>query len=158
MEIDQRAAKNIARIFQLYAYENQTLEGGVRKLAEENAIWREVRREFIRTSIHNILNDRAYIGEVQFREHWHPWHRVREAELDLQVLQLSDRMRIQDEAIKEWFQAMLASKTKDDQAESIEKRKELQRQFSLVIGQQDRLLNLHIEGEIEQETFLLKQV
>jgi site-specific DNA recombinase len=233
VEIDRRAARNIGRIFQLYAYENQTLEGVVRKLAEESAVWKEGRPAFSRTSIHNILNDRAYIGEIQYRGHWypgkhkplvdchtwdrvqsllgkkghtqhemtfagefmqcghcghaitgevkrkmtkegeksyvyyrctfynkpgHPRNRVREAELDLQMLQLFERIKIEDEGIRDWFRAVLASKTKDDQAESIAKRAEVQRQLSLVIEQQDRLLNLRIEGEIEQEAFLQKQL
>ncbi len=232
VEVDQPAAKNVVRIFQLYAYENQTLEGVVRKLADENAICREGRPEFSRTSIHNILCDRAYIGEIQYRGNWHPgqhqplidrptWnrvevllgkkghtqhemtyagdfmqcghcghaitgevkrkmtkdgektyvyyrctfynkaghprHRVREEELDRQMLELFGRMRIKDEAVRDWFRAVLVSKTHDDQADSKLKRAELLRQVALVVEQQDRLLNLRIEGEIEQEVFLQKQ-
>ena len=232
VEIDQVAVANVRRIFQLYAYENCTLEGVVSKLAEEGIAFRSGKAAFSRTSIHNMLNDRAYIGEVQYRGGWYPgkheplidrgtWNRVQallgggnqqshtmayaaefmqcghcghqitgelkikktksgpreylyyrctkynkpghprtrvtEADLDRQMLAIFDRMRIEDELVRDWFRAVLASQTRDSQADSLAQRAELQRQSSLLVAQQDRLLNLRIDDQIDEETFVRKQ-
>ncbi|MEO8498628.1 MAG: recombinase zinc beta ribbon domain-containing protein, partial [Planctomycetota bacterium] len=184
-----------------------------------------------RTSVHNMLNDRAYIGDIRYRDNWYPgkheqiidranWDRVQtllgnrqqvthtmtyasdliecghcghkitgewkvkqtksgprdciyyrctkynkpghprtrvtEAELDEQVLSFFDKIRIEDDAIRDWFRAVLASKTKDAQADSRAQRAELQRQETLFAAQQDRLLNLRIDGQIDDNTFASK--
>lgn len=232
VEVDQVAAAKVRRIFHLYAYENCTLEGVVSKLAQEGVEFRQGKAGFSRTSIHNMLNDRAYIGEVQYRGGWYPgkheplidrgtWNRVHallgggnqqshtmayagefmqcghcghqitgelkikktktgpreylyyrctkynkpghprtrvtEADLDRQMLAIFDRMRIEDESVRDWFRAVLASQTRDSQADSLAQRAELQRQSSLLVAQQDRLLNLRIDDQIDEETFVRKQ-
>jgi site-specific DNA recombinase len=232
VEVDQVAATNVRRIFQLYAYENCTLEGVVARMASEGHQYRLALPRFSRTSIHNMLNDRAYIGEVQYRGGWYPgkhepliergtWNRVQsligsgnqqshamayagefmqcghcghqitgetkikktksgprgyvyyrctkynqsghprtrvtEAELDSQMLAIFDRMRIDDGAVRDWFRAVLASQTRDAQADSSAQRAELQRQASLLVTQQDRLLNLRIDDQIDEGTFVRKQ-
>ena len=232
VDIDAPAAANVRRIFQLYAYENQTLEGVVKQLAAEGAVFRESTPRFCRTSIHNMLIDRCYIGEIQFRGQWYPgkqeplidratWDRVQvllgghgqtthtltyasgwmrcnhcgfcitgerkikqtkqgergynyyrctqyrtpghpkvrvtETELDRQVLAIFDKMRIEDDEVREWFRAVLASKTKDDQQDSRDQRAELQRQSTLLVEQQDKLLSLRLDDQIDQDTFARKQ-
>lgn len=88
VEVDPVRAANVRRMFQLYAYENLTLEGVVERLADEGCTYRPSCPRFNRTSVHTMLHDRAYIGEIQFRGHWHPgkheplidrstWDRVR---------------------------------------------------------------------------------
>jgi site-specific DNA recombinase len=86
----------------------------------------------------------------------HPRVRVTEAELDRQVLALFDRMKVEKPEVRDWFRAVLASQTRDSQAEDLAQRAELQRQASLLVGQQNRLLNLRIEEEVEQELFARK--
>ena len=81
----------------------------------------------------------------------HPRTRVTEAELDRQVLAIFDRMRIEDESVREWFREVLRSQTADAQQESLAQRAELQRQESLIVAQQDRLLNLRIDDQIDQD-------
>ena len=49
------------------------------------------------------------------------------------------------------------SKTKDAQADSRAQCSELQRQETLIASQQDRLLNLRIDGQIDDDTFARKQ-
>ena len=68
-----------------------------------------------------------------------------------------DRMRIDDDEIREWFRAVLASQTKDAEQESLAQRDELQRQASLTIGQQDRLHDMRLAGEVEADVFAKKQ-
>ena len=50
-----------------------------------------------------------------------------EADLDRQMLAIFDRMRIEDESVRDWFRAVLASQTRDSQADSLAQRAELQR-------------------------------
>jgi site-specific DNA recombinase len=228
VEVDLDAATNVRRIYQLYAYENQTLEGVVARLHAEGAVYRASSPRFNRTSVHNVLNDRSYIGEIKYRDGWYPgkqeplvdrstWNRVQsllsignnqshtmtyaaglmqcghcghqitgevkskqtkkgeksyayyfcthyrtvghpkarvtELELDRQMLSIFDKMRIEDSAVQEWFRAVLASQTRDAQSDSAAQRGELQRQATLLVGQQDRLLNLHLAGTIDVEVF-----
>ncbi len=69
------------------------------------------------------------------------------------MLAIFDRMRIEDESVRDWFRTVLASQTRDAQAESLAQRAELQRQETLLVQQQDRLLNLRLADDVDQETF-----
>jgi site-specific DNA recombinase len=232
VEVAPIQAENVKRIFHLFAYENHTLDTLVEQLANEGRPFRSSMPRFPRSSVHNILQDRAYIGEIEFRGQWYPgkheplidratWDRVQallgghvyqshaltyagnviqcghcghpitgeqktkktkvgerfynyyrctyynvaghprtrvtEGELDRQVLAIFDRMRIEDESVREWFRQVLRSQTADAQQESRAQRAELQRQESLIVAQQDRLLNLRIDDQIDQDAFAAKQ-
>jgi site-specific DNA recombinase len=65
-------------------------------------------------------------------------------------------MRIADDGVREWFRTVLASQTRDRQEESLAQRAELQRQETLLVQQQDRLLNLRIDDSIDQQTYARK--
>jgi len=78
---------------------------------------------------------------------------VPETDLDRQMLAIFDRMRIEDESVRDWFRAVLASQTRDSQADSLAQRAELQRQETLLVQQQDRLLNLRLSDDVDQATF-----
>jgi site-specific DNA recombinase len=213
VEIDPIPADNVRRIFHLFTWDHHTLDTLVEKLAEEGRQFRSSTPKFPRSSVHNILKDRAYIGEIEFRGEWYPgkheplidratWNRVQallgghvyqahaltyagdiiqcghcghpitgeqktkmtksgerfynyyrctyynvaghprtrvtEADLDRQVLAIFDRMRIENE--------------EDSRAQ----RAELNRQETLLIQQQDRLLNMRLSEDIDQETFARK--
>lgn len=66
-------------------------------------------------------------------------------------------MRIDDDGMREWFRAVLASKTRDSQADSLAQRAELQRQETLNVNRQNRLLNMRLADDLDQETFAKKQ-
>ena len=66
-------------------------------------------------------------------------------------------MRIEDAGMREWFRAVLASQTRDSQADSLAQRAELQRQETLIVNQQDRLLNMRLADDLDQQTFANKQ-
>ncbi len=72
------------------------------------------------------------------------------------VLAVFDKMRVEDEEVRDWFRLVLASQTRDAQAESLAQRAELQRQETLLVQQQDRLLNLRLSEDVDQETFARK--
>ncbi len=233
VEIDPVPAENIKRIFQLFAWENHSLDSLVDQLEYEGRSFRDGSPRFPRSSVHNILKDRAYIGEIEFRGLWHPgkheplidritWDRVQallsghvyqshaltyagdimqcahcghpitgeqvtkhaksgtrvyryyrctyynvpghprsrvtEAELDQQVLAIFDKMRVEDEGVREWFRTVLASQTRDAQADTRAQRAELIRQQTLVTTQQDRLLSMRLSDDIDQELFAKKHL
>jgi site-specific DNA recombinase len=232
VEIDYETGPNVSRIFELFAYHNHTLDSLSEKLSEERRVFRSTSPKFPRSSLHSILRDRAYIGEIEFRGHWYPgkqepltdretWSRVQsllgghvyqsheltyaserivcghcghpitgerktkrtvagerqyvyyrctyynvkghprtrvtETELDRQVLVIFDKMRIENEEVRDWVRAVLRSQTKDAQAESLAQRAELQRQMSLAVAQQDRLVDMRLSDEIDLNIFAAKQ-
>ena len=231
VETDPIPAANVRRIFHLYAYENLTLDGLVERVNAEAMVFRASQPKFPRSSIYNILKDRAYIGEICHKGEWYPgkheplidrpaWDRVQallgghvyqshaltyagdliqcghcghpitgeqktkktksgerlysyyrctyynkpghprtrvtEADLDQQVLAIFDKMRVEDEGVRDWFRTVLASQTRDAQADSLAQRAELTRQETMIVAQQDRLLNLRLAEDIDQETFARK--
>ncbi|MBL9084252.1 MAG: recombinase family protein [Planctomycetales bacterium] len=232
VEVDPATAANVKRFFHLYAYENLTLDRLVDRLAAEGIVYRASTPRFLRSSLHAMLQDRSYIGEIEFRGQWYPgkheplverstWNRVQallgghvyqshamtysgdviqcghcghpitgerktkrtkagesvynyyrctyynvlghprirvtEAVLDRQVLAIFDRMRVEDEEVRDWFREVLKAQTRDAQADSRAQRGELTRQQALLVAQQDRLLNLRIDDQIDEETFARKQ-
>lgn len=98
----------------------------------------------------------VYYRCARYTQPGHPRVRVREEELDRQVLALFDKIRIQDDAVRDWFRAVLSSQTKDSQAETRAQRAELQRQETLLVQQQDRLLNLRLKEEIDEDLYAHK--
>ncbi|MBX3439739.1 MAG: recombinase family protein, partial [Planctomycetaceae bacterium] len=232
IEVDPEPASNVKRIFHLYAYENLTLDGLVERINSESRSFRDSQPTFPRSSIANILKDRAYIGELEYKGEWypgkhepiidratwdqvqallgghtyhattltyagqfmtcghcghpitgelvkkkrkdggvnyhvyyrcarytkkdHPRIRVREADIEAQVLALFDKMKVEDASVRDWFRLVLASQTRDAQADSRAQRQELTRQETLIIQQQDRLLNMRLSEDIDQELFAKK--
>jgi site-specific DNA recombinase len=79
-----------------------------------------------------------------------------EADLDNQVLAVFDKMRVEDEGVRDWFLAVLAAQTRDAQADARAQRAGLHRQETLIVAQQDRLLKLRLTDEIDQVIFARK--
>lgn len=219
-------------MFHLYAYEPLTLDGLIERLTAEGRVYRLPVMPFAKGSVHNILRDRAYLGEIEFRGNWylgkheplvdrgtwdrvqaivrgcvyhshemtyagefmtcghcghpitgerktrstksgekeyiyyrcsrytaegHPRIRVPEADLDRQMLDLFGRMKVQDPDVAEWFRTVLRSQSSDAQQETLAQNAELQRQRSLLMTQQSRLVDLRLAEDIDQETFARKQ-
>jgi site-specific DNA recombinase len=86
----------------------------------------------------------------------HPRVRLTEADLDKQVLSLFDKMRIEDEKVRDWIIRVLQAKTRNNQQEAVAQQEETQRQLTLLRNQQDRLLNLRLLEEIDAGTFARK--
>ena len=232
VEVDPETAPKVQCIFRMFAYEHHTLDSLIAKLDEDSLQYRPSTRRFPRSKIHDILRDRAYIGEVLYRDEWYPgkhepiidrstWNRVqkllggkvyrsheltyagglircahcghyitgervrkktkagenihvyyrcskysthghprvrvREAEINAEILAIFRSIRIEDENLREWFRMVLQSKTRDSQEESRDRRDNFQRQLTKIIDQQDRLLNLRLADEIDERTFASKQ-
>ncbi len=88
----------------------------------------------------------------------HPRTRTTEAELDRQILELFDRIKIQDAAVRDWFVDVLKAKTHDDGQVSLERHQELQRQLTRAMNQRSRLVDLRMNDEIDEETFAEKRL
>ena len=73
------------------------------------------------------------------------------------MLAIFDKMRIENEDIREWVLAVLRSQTKDAQADSLAQRAELNRQLTLTVNQQNRLVDMRISQEIDADLFAAKQ-
>ena len=63
---------------------------------------------------------------------------------------------MEDESVRDWFRLVLTSQTRDAQEDSRAQRAELQRQETLLVQQQDRLLNMRLADEIDETTFARK--
>ena len=100
--------------------------------------------------------DYVYYRCARYTPTGHPRIRVREQELDKQILALFDRLRIQDDNVRHWFRRVLQAKTRKGQKHSAEQRVELTRQLTAIQNQQDRLLNLRLLEEIDEGTFATK--
>lgn len=72
IELDAEAADNVRRMFTLFAYEPLTIDGLVERLHSEGRRFRPTVAKFPRSSVHNILLDRAYIGELEYKGQWYP--------------------------------------------------------------------------------------
>ncbi len=187
IEVDPVQAPRVARIFHLYAYHGHTLDSLQEKLVEEGIVYTDSTPRFSRSTLHTMLRDRSYIGEVNFHDQWYPgtheplvdratWDRVQtllgnkvyrtneltyagklitcghcghpitgerivkktksgekeyvyyrcaqytttghprirlnEAKLDQQVLALFEKMRIEDEKVRDWFLKVLRARAR----------------------------------------------
>jgi DNA invertase Pin-like site-specific DNA recombinase len=70
-ETDPDTADNVRRIFHLFAYEPLTLDALVDRLHAEGRRFRPTMANFPRSSVHNILLDRASIGELEYKGQWY---------------------------------------------------------------------------------------
>jgi site-specific DNA recombinase len=76
--------------------------------------------------------------------------------LDQQVLALFDKLRVEDEEVRDWVLRVLRDRTREEQDHTRDQRAELQRQLTLMQRQRDQLLNLRLLEEIEADTFAAK--
>ena len=71
-EQDPESAWKVRRIFELYAFSDHTLDSLVIALWEEGVRYTVKQPRFKRKHLHDILRDRAYIGEVTYKGQWYP--------------------------------------------------------------------------------------
>jgi len=71
VEIDPVNAPKVRRIFELFGYCHCTLDMIVERLAAEGIVYKDSIARFPRSTIHAILHDRAYIGEIEHKGQWY---------------------------------------------------------------------------------------
>ena len=102
------------------------------------------------------VREYTYYRCSRYAKSGHPRIRLRETELDKQVLALFERIRIQDEMVRDWFGRVLRAKARENRETSQERIADLNRQLTSLRKQQDRLLNLRLLEEIDESTFAAK--
>ena len=88
----------------------------------------------------------------------HPRIRLREAELDAQLFILFDKLRVQDDDVRQAFRDELRKTANWDQRVSAAKAISLQDELTQVRQQQNSLLNMRMLEEIDADTFANKNM
>ena len=70
-KIDPVNGPKVKRIFELFAYHGLTLDMLIERLAAEGIVYRDSTPRFPRSTLHAILHDRAYSGEVEHKGQWY---------------------------------------------------------------------------------------
>ena len=71
VEVDTERASTVRRIFELYAYHGHTLDSLRETLGREGIIYLRSQAAFPRSTLHRMLRDRSYIGEVRYHGQWY---------------------------------------------------------------------------------------
>jgi len=114
--------------------------------------------EKVRKKTKHGENVHVYYRCSRYQSKGHPRVRVKEADIESQVLDLFKAIRIEDDGIRDWFAMVLRSQTRDSQDAAREQRSQLQRQLTNLAEQQSRLLNLRLMDEIDADTFAKKRL
>lgn len=72
------------------------------------------------------------------------------------MLAILDKLRVEEPSVRDWSRMVLVSQARDTQADSHAQREELTRQQTLIVQQQDRLLNMRLADDIDQEVVAKK--
>jgi predicted Zn finger-like uncharacterized protein len=72
VEHDPIDAAKVKRIFELFAYQPLTIETLIDSLARQGIIYTDRNPKFTKSTLHRILHNRAYVGEVWYQGLWHP--------------------------------------------------------------------------------------
>ncbi|HWE03405.1 MAG TPA: recombinase family protein [Tepidisphaeraceae bacterium] len=72
IEINPDESWKVEIVYRWYAYENMTIEAIADRLAAENICYCPSLPRWSPSKIHTILRDRAYIGEVRYKNQWYP--------------------------------------------------------------------------------------
>ncbi len=72
VEHDPINAPKVKRIFELFAYQPLTLETLIDLLARQGVIYTDRSPKFAKSTLHRILHNRIYIGDVQYQGQWYP--------------------------------------------------------------------------------------
>ena len=72
------------------------------------------------------------------------------------MLALFDRIRIEDDGVRDWFVKILCARTRASQKDTEQQVADINRQLTSLRNQQDRLLNLRLLEEIDEATFAAK--
>lgn len=85
--------------------------------------------------------------------HGHPKVRLREADLDAQVLAIFDSLRLSSDEQREWFVEQLTARTRSNQEAAARHRAALRKDLGRVAAEKDRLVRLHLAGEVARDSY-----
>jgi len=92
----------------------------------------------------------------QYSKGDHPRDRMREVDLDGQMLALFAKMRIEDESVRGWIVDVLRARGQDVQQQASQETAAITKELAQVRQQAERLLTLRLMDEITPETFRSK--
>jgi len=98
----------------------------------------------------------VYYRCSQYNAPGHPRVRLNEEKIDLQMLAIVDKMRIESDDVRDWFGKQLRSQTVQDQHVNRERRAEISRQLSLVLQHPNQRVNMRLNEEINSDTYAAK--
>lgn len=96
----------------------------------------------------------VYYRCAKYNRQGHPRIRMKESDLDAQMVGHFERMRIDDEVVRNWITEQIRKSANLEEAESKDRIKEINRQISLLHSQQSRLINMRMLDEIDGDTFV----
>ena len=102
------------------------------------------------------VREYVYYRCTKYHKGDHPRIRLTENQLDSQMLEIFDSLRVQDDEFRNLFREQLREATNWDERCSAARAKELQEELVRVRDQQNRLLNLRMLEEIDAATFAFK--
>ena len=70
--VNDREARAVRRAFDLRANEHLTVQQIIKRLYSEGLVYSDSQPRFPDTKMNHMLQDRSYIGEIKFRDEWHP--------------------------------------------------------------------------------------
>ncbi len=98
----------------------------------------------------------VYYRCSQYTAPGHPRIRLSEEKIDRQMMSIFNKMQVESDDVREWFSSQLRNQTVQGQQFSREQRTEISRQLSLVIQQQDQLLNMRLNSELTASAYASK--
>ncbi len=72
VETDPMQAPKVKRIFELFAYQPLTIESLITTLARQGIIYTDKNPKWTKSTLHRLLHNRSYIGEVCYQGLWYP--------------------------------------------------------------------------------------
>jgi DNA invertase Pin-like site-specific DNA recombinase len=72
IEEDPIQAPKVRRIFELFAYQPLTIESLIDTLAHQGVVYTDRQPKFSKSTLHRILHNRIYIGEIQYQGVFYP--------------------------------------------------------------------------------------
>jgi site-specific DNA recombinase len=83
----------------------------------------------------------------------HPRVRLTEADLDVQVREMLESLRVSNGEVREWFVRVLRSRSRKTQVEAENRRTQIMRELTKTQRKKDELVRIRLSEEIEHETF-----
>lgn len=83
----------------------------------------------------------------------HGRHRLRDHKLEEQIVDFLQSLRLDDRELRDWFVTALRARTHAEQGEAKEQRSRLQGELTRVRDRLDSLLDLHLDNEIDKESY-----
>jgi DNA invertase Pin-like site-specific DNA recombinase len=71
VEHDPIQAPKVRRIFELFAYHSHTLDTLADMLARQGIVYTDRQPRFTKSTLHRILHNKIYVGQVQYQGVWH---------------------------------------------------------------------------------------